>query len=223
MLLGAILALPCFGQPLRFEAGVTNVRIDALVTQQGRIVTGLEQGDFLIRDEGEPRSTVAFASEALPLDVVLLCQFVHVPPVDTKYQKYSQVFQYFSQLNMNSAAQALRGLRPEDRVAVISFGLDPQIEQPLTSDHEAIAAALRRIGTRSGPTVSGSHHIAIEWALRLLAQERAKERTKGEDFLRRSVVLTVSWRRLGFSREVQRRASHLQAVGGKHGPQRHHY
>jgi VWFA-related protein len=187
-LLGAILVLPCLGQAPRFEAGVTNVRIDALVTQKGRIVTGLEQRDFLIRDEGELRDTVAFANEALPLDVVLLCQFVHVPPA-----KYQQAFQYFSQLKMNSAAQALRGLRPEDRVAVISFGLDPQIEQPLTSDHAEIAAALRRIGTRSGPTVSGADHMAIEWALRLLAEERAK----GEDSLRRSVILTVSWRGAG--------------------------
>lgn len=212
MLAGATLAFPCLGQPQRSAAAGTNIRIDALVTQEGRIVTGLEQGDFLVRDEGKPRDTVAFAREALPLDVVLLCQFVPAPP-DGKYLPnlsggpYSpslsradinraavQAFQNFSQLNMNSAAQALRGLRPEDRVAVISFGLDPQIEQPLTSDHDAIAGALRRIGTRSGPTVSGAHSMAIEWALRLLAQARAK----GEDSLRRSVVLTVSSRGAGF-------------------------
>jgi VWFA-related protein len=187
-LLGALLALSCSGQPPRFEAGVTNVRIDALVTQKGRIVTGLEQNDFLIRDEGEPRSTVAFARETLPLDVVLVCQFVHIPPGGVKEQQ--NIFQYFSEMNMNSAARALQGLRPEDRVAAISFGLDPQVEQPLTSDQAEIAAALQRIGTRSGPTVSGAHSIAIEWALRLLAKERAK----GEDSLRRSVVLTVSLR-----------------------------
>ena len=46
---------------------------------------------------------------------------------------------------------------------------------------------------RSGPGVSGADHIAIEWALRLLA----KERMKGEESLRRSVVLTVSWRGWG--------------------------
>jgi VWFA-related protein len=192
LVLGTLLALSCFGQPPRFEAGVTNVRIDALVTQKGRIVTGLEQGDFLIRDEGEPRSTVAFAREPLPLDVVLVCQFVHIPPGGVKEQQ--NAFQYFSQMNMNSAATALQGLRPEDRVAVISFGLDPQIEQPLTSDQAAITAALRRIGTRSGPTVSGAHNIAIEWALRLLAEQRTKDKAKGDDSLRRSMVLILSLR-----------------------------
>jgi|GEM_PF-3583252 len=220
--LGAILAFSCFGQAPRFEAGVANVRIDALVTQKGRIVTGLEQGDFQVRDDGELRDTVGFASEALPLDVVLLCQFVHVPPNEKNYQNF---FQYFSQWNMNSASKALEGLRPEDRVAVISYGLDPQVEQPLTSDHAEIAAALRRIGTRNGPTVSGAHYMAIEWGLRLLAQERANEQKKGEGsltsgtgperpsrtpethgnsaaagsvvplkVLRRSMIITVSWR-----------------------------
>jgi von Willebrand factor type A domain len=204
-LLGAMVAFPCLGQPPHPEPGVANVRIDALVTEQGQIVTGLRQGDFLIRDEGEPRSTVAFASEVLPLDVVLLCQFVNSPP-DGKYlENFSQpqdipsqtsrnraviqAFEYSSQSNMNSAALALRGLRPEDRVAVISFGLDPQIEQPLTSDRAEIAAALRRIGMRSGPTVSGSDFMAIEWGLRLLAKERDKE----EDSLRRSAILIVSF------------------------------
>ena len=185
VLAGAILAFPSFGQPPRFEAGVTNVRIDALVTQHGRVVTGLEQGDFLIRDDGEPRSAVAFANETLPLDIVLLCEFVPVPP-----NRAAKDFQYFSQMNMNSAAKALQGMRPEDRAAVISFGLDPQVEQPLTSDSAEIAAALRRIGTRNGPSVSGAQFMAIEWALRLLA----KERPKSKDSLRRSAILMVSRR-----------------------------
>jgi VWFA-related protein len=204
-LLGAMVAFPCLGQPSHSEPVAANVRIDASVTEQGQVVTDLKQGDFLIRDEGEPRGTVAFANEALPLDVVLLCQFVNSPPNGKYLENFSQpqdipsqtsrnraviqAFQESSQLNMNSAAQALRGLLAEDRAAVISFGLDPQVEQPLTSDHAQIAAALRRIGTRSGPTVSGSDFMAVEWGLRLLAKEREKE----EDSLRRSAILIVSF------------------------------
>ena len=198
-------ALPCLGQPPHPEPGAANIRIDASVTEQGQVVTDLKQGDFLIRDEGEPRDTVAFASETLPLDVVLLVPFVNSPP-DGKYlENFSQpqdipsqtsrnravvqAFEYSSQINMNSAIKALDGLRPEDRAAVISFGLDPQIEQFLTSEPTEINGALRRIGTRSGPTVSGANFMAIEWALRLLAEQRKKD----QHFPRRSVILTVSW------------------------------
>lgn len=204
-LLGAMTAFPCLGQPPHSEPGAADIRIDASVREQGQAVTDLKQGDFLIRDQGELRDTVAFASEALPLNAVLLVQFVNRPP-DGKYlENFSQpqdipsptsrdraviqAFEYSSQINMNSAGQTLKGLRPEDRAAVISFGLDPQIEQSFTSDHAQIAAALRRIGKRSGPTLSGANFMAVEWALRLLAEQRKKD----QDFPRRSVILTVGW------------------------------
>lgn len=176
----ALVAFPCFGQPPQSQAGT--IRIDASVTEHGDVVTDLTQADFLIRDEGEPRSAVAFANEILPLDVVLLCEFVPVA------NRASKDFQFFSQMKMNISAKVLGGLRPEDRAAVISFGLDPRIEQHLTSDRDEIAAALRAIGTRSGPTVSGAQFMAIEWALRLLA----KERMQGENAQRRSAIVTVS-------------------------------
>jgi hypothetical protein len=69
------------------------------------------------------------------------------------------------------AATILKQIRPQDRVAIVSHGLDPAIELPFTSDRNRIAAAIRGLGGRreaADPLVR-TESIAIEYAIRLHA------------------------------------------------------
>ena len=264
MLAGTTLAFPCLGQPLPSAAAGTNVRIDALVTQEGRIVTGLEQGDFLVRDEGEPRSTVAFASAVPPLDVVLLCQFVPVPP-DGKYRpnlsevripffianghkpRRSAGLPRFLAIEHEQRRPGPAGVAPGGSCGrhQLRPGSPDRAAPHLGSRGDRRRAAANRDaqrpycirggspGDRMGPPAPGPgadegrgfpderHRAGAALA------ETGNSGKFGRDRLRCAAQgsqkirgLDRECERLWFSREVQRRASHLPAVGGKHGPQR---
>lgn len=56
-----------------FRSDVSLIRVDVQVLdRQNRTITGLHQEDFVLREEGQPREIRNFASEDVPLDVVLL-------------------------------------------------------------------------------------------------------------------------------------------------------
>ncbi|MBL8294135.1 MAG: VWA domain-containing protein [Bryobacterales bacterium] len=56
-----------------FRSDVSLIRVDVQVLdRQNRTITGLHQEDFVLREEGQTREIRNFASEEVPLDVVLL-------------------------------------------------------------------------------------------------------------------------------------------------------
>jgi VWFA-related protein len=56
-----------------FRSDVALIRVDVQVLdRQNRTITGLHQEDFVLREEGQTREIRNFASEEVPLDVVLL-------------------------------------------------------------------------------------------------------------------------------------------------------
>ncbi|MEO8050275.1 MAG: hypothetical protein ABI833_07645 [Acidobacteriota bacterium] len=58
---------------LTFKAGVSEVHVDAGVTDQnGRPITGLIQNDFRVFDEGQEQILTGFAAEEQQLDLILL-------------------------------------------------------------------------------------------------------------------------------------------------------
>ena len=59
-------------EAVTFRSGVANVRIDAQVTQDNELVTGLTAEDFVVQDEGKPQTIVYFGRESEPLSLMLL-------------------------------------------------------------------------------------------------------------------------------------------------------
>lgn len=59
-------------QDIRFEAGVTNAHVDALVKQGGQTPHGLTKDDFIIRDGGKAQPILAFKEETVPLDLIII-------------------------------------------------------------------------------------------------------------------------------------------------------
>ena len=92
-----------------FRSDVSLVRVDAQVLDRSnRAITGLRQTDFVLREEGQPQEIRNFASENMPVDVLLLLD------VSGSMRPHVQ--------RISSAAhQAFRALGKDDRVAIMVF------------------------------------------------------------------------------------------------------
>ncbi|MGH9674236.1 MAG: VWA domain-containing protein [Bryobacteraceae bacterium] len=133
-----ILALAAQQTPV-FRTGVTLVRIDAEVVDDGRALTDFGRDDFRVFDDGKPQAIVQFAAELTPLDIVLL--------FDTSASMKPAVERVTDAVRLGLAE-----LRPDDRVAVMSFNRESRLVAPFTSDLAAVERAIRDgvLGARFG-------------------------------------------------------------------------
>jgi VWFA-related protein len=113
-----------------FKSGVSNVRIDVQVTQDSQLVTDLTQNDFAVYDEGARQPLVYFGREAEPLSLVLL--------LDVS----GSVREYIEQM-AGVATQALRFLRPRDRVSIMVFARDQRVHLPWTDNVWEVTDSLK--------------------------------------------------------------------------------
>ncbi|MCC6857109.1 MAG: VWA domain-containing protein, partial [Bryobacterales bacterium] len=101
-----------------FRSDVSLVRVDAQVLdRQHRIVTGLQAGDFVLREEGRPQEIRNFSTEQMPVDVLLLLD------VSVSMRPHIQRI-------ASASHQALRMLGENDRVAIMVFDRATRIRLP---------------------------------------------------------------------------------------------
>jgi Ca-activated chloride channel homolog len=121
------------GQQPVFRAGVAAVRVDVLVTSDGRPVTGLGRDDFELRDNGVVQHVDLVDPVELPLNLVLvfdLSESVAGTPLT----------------HLKAASRAvLEGLRTGDRVALVGFAESVQLGCPLTADYERVSRTLDEV------------------------------------------------------------------------------
>ncbi len=131
----AVLAVALAAQepPPRFTAGVQLVEVYATVTNAaGEPVEHLTQGDFTVREDGEPQTITAFTAGDFPLSVAL--------GVDRSWSMAGEPLRLARQ-----ASQAfLRELRPGDRSMVLAISSEAEVIAPMSEDREA---QIRAIGT----------------------------------------------------------------------------
>src|SRR5579862_6246833 len=157
-------AIPAVGQEAdqatRFKTGVTNVQVDVLVIQKGQLLKGLSRGDFVVHDEGGAQTVLALEEDSTPLDLVLLIDNSFHGKGDRNRRSL-----------FAAAADAVRQMRPKDRVALISYAPMPHFEQPLTSDQSEIGSALNRLEAGGAAPGLAMSDQAIQWAGWLLAAD----------------------------------------------------
>jgi VWFA-related protein len=120
-------------QPLVFSSHVQAVLVDALVTQNGRPVSGLTAADFEVRDNGVLQTIDLLDAANLPINAVLA--------LDTSASTAGARLR-----NLTAATDALLdGLRPVDRAALTTFSNVVSPRVPLTPDLASIRGALRSI------------------------------------------------------------------------------
>ena len=123
-----------------FKSGVSNVRVDAQVVQDGALITGLTAQDFVIREDDKIQPIVYFGREQEPLSLLLVFD------VSGSMRKYVEQV-------ATVARTALRHMRPKDRVGVMVFARDAHVRTEFTDDMSHVvseiqeAAADESVGT----------------------------------------------------------------------------
>jgi len=155
-------------QPPRFEARVEAIQLNVTVTDLGnRLVTGLQEKDFAIFEDGVPQRTSFFQSEDLPLSVSIL--------VDCSASMDEKL-----RVAQEAGVRFVHALRADDLAQVVQFNDRVATLQDFTSDQRALEAAIR--STRAaGPTAL---YTALYVTLRQLRDQGGRS-----DLRRRAVVL----------------------------------
>lgn len=119
--------------PPVFATSVETVYVDAFVARDERPVPGLGADDFVVRDNGIEQAVRLVPRDALPTTAVLA--------LDTSWSLAGDKLGFVKQ----AAAAFVRGLRAQDRAALMRFSHDLVLAQEPTHEHERVLAAIERL------------------------------------------------------------------------------
>jgi Ca-activated chloride channel family protein len=119
--------------PPTFRVDSEVVELDVSVTRGGKHVAGLTAADFQVLDSGVPQAVELAAAGDLPLSLILA--------LDTSG---SLAGERFTRL-LSAAGAFLRGLRPNDRTALVSFSHRVRVWGGLGQEPVAVGAQLGRV------------------------------------------------------------------------------
>ena len=114
------------------------VAVNVTVLDGRKPVSGLSRGDFEVFEDGVQQQVQFFESRSVPLDVILL--------LDTSSSMGDKI-----EVVHEVARAFMKGLRPGDRGAVVTFADTVNVVQDLTSDLAAIESR-HQWGTGKGAT-----------------------------------------------------------------------
>ena len=159
--LGAVSAQEQGREPLaQFSSSVQLVEVYASVTDaRGEPVTGLQQRDFVVRENDQAQEVTTFAAGEFPLTVAL--------GLDRSWSMAGEPLRLAKQ-----ASQAfLRELKPGDRSMVVAIGNDATVIAPLSTDRLAQSRAIAALD----PWSTTALHDAIIAALDRLEPEQGRQ------------------------------------------------
>ena len=138
-----------------FRSDVALVRVDAsVVDRDNRAITGLRAEDFVLRESGRTLQIRNFASENMPIDVLLL--------LDVSGSMRPHV-----QRIADAAHQALRVLRDDDRIGIMVFDRYTRLRLPLRSNRKDVErefeSLLRQETFRGGTDITRALYEAAEY------------------------------------------------------------
>ena len=116
-----------------FRDDVALSRVDAqVVDRDGRAITGLEARDFVLRVDGKVQPIKNFASESMPIDILLL--------LDVSGSMRPHVERI-----AEAARQALNVLAPQDRIAILVFDTRARERLPFSNSRGDVMEELDHI------------------------------------------------------------------------------
>jgi len=153
-----------------FRGGVDVVSLNVTVTDQSRnFVTSLEQGDFVVFEDGVKQDVTYFNKAQLPVALSLL--------IDTSASMEDKL-----RLAQEAAIGFVKRMKTEDIAQIIDFDNRVSILQQFTADRALLEAAIRQ----TVPNGSTSLHNAIYISLKELKKVRA---TSSGDVRRQAIVV----------------------------------
>ncbi len=156
-------------QPGRIRTGIELVSLNVTVSDGTRYVTGLQQDDFEVFEDGAQQTISFFSNVQQPSALAIL--------LDTSNSMEEKL-----PTAQEAAVGFAKRMRSDDTIEVIDFNSQVRIVQPFTSDVGALERAIR------GTTVNGSTSLynAIYISLKELKRERART---AEDIRRQAIVV----------------------------------
>lgn len=153
----------------QFRAGVELVSLNVTVMDGTKYVTGLQQEDFEVYEDGAKQSLSFFSAVQQPIALAIL--------LDTSNSMEEKIA-----TAQEAATGFVRRMKKDDVIEVIEFNSQVRIPQPFTNDVSALERAIRQT------TVNGSTSLynAIYVSLRGLKDERAKN---AEEIRRQAIVV----------------------------------
>jgi len=157
LLIAALAAMTLAGQedtPV-FRSDVTLVRVDAQVVDRGgQRIQNLRREDFRLTVDGRPAELSAFATEQIPLDLVLL--------IDVSGSMRPHVERIAAGMR-----SALRALGPDDQVAVMAFDRQTRVHLHLEGDHDRVAGGMQALleeeRFNSGTAITRALKQSAQW------------------------------------------------------------
>jgi VWFA-related protein len=132
-----------------FKSGVDVVRVDALVTDGHRPIAGLKTADFELLDNGVPQQIDSVALDSQPLAVVLV--------LDTSGSVAGNKMAHLAA----AVGVLLKGLRPVDRAALVTFSHRLWLPAPLSSDLDQIRSMLATVTTHGGTALNDAVYAGL--------------------------------------------------------------
>ncbi len=153
----------------KFRAGVELVSLNVTVMDGTKYVTGLQQEDFDVYEDGAKQSLSFFSAVQQPIALAIL--------LDTSNSMEEKIA-----TAQEAATGFVRRMKKDDVIEVVEFNSQVRIPQPFTNDVSALERAIRQT------TVNGSTSLynAIYVSLRGLKDERAKN---AEEIRRQAIVV----------------------------------
>jgi Ca-activated chloride channel homolog len=155
----------------KFRAGIELVSLSVTVTDGAKYVTGLEEDDFDIFEDGTKQTISFFSHLQQPVALAIL--------LDTSNSMEEKIG-----TAQEAAIGFVRRMKKNDAIEVIEFNSQVRIPQPFTNDVSLLERAIR------ATTVNGSTSLynAIYVSLKQLKDERAKSAEE----IRRQAIIVLS-------------------------------
>jgi len=141
-------ALPLTGQE-HFRSGAIGVRVDVLVTRGQELVRGLNASDFELRDEAVLQKVSEVEVEEIPLNLILA--------FDTSGSVAGERLRSLIQAGQS----LLDRLRPDDRVALLSFSTRVRLLAPLTASRQQIHEAFATLAAQGATSLRDAAFAAL--------------------------------------------------------------
>ena len=169
MAIVCVISVGVAAQQGKFRGGIELVSLNVTVMEGTKYVTGLQQEDFEVYEDGAKQTLSFFSAVQQPIALAIL--------LDTSNSMEDKIA-----TAQEAATGFVRRMKKDDVIEVIEFNSQVRIPQPFTNDMNALERAIRQT------TVNGSTSLynAIYVSLRGLKDQRAKN---AEEIRRQAIVV----------------------------------
>lgn len=174
LLTGLAIALACAAAVAaqgRFRGGIDLVSLNVTVMDGTKYVTGLDQEDFEVYEDGARQPITFFSRTPQPVALAIL--------LDTSASMEEKL-----PTAQEAAVGFARRMKTGDEIEVIDFDSAVRVLQPFTSDMVALERAIRQTAVNGSTSLYNAVYISLK--------ELKKARAQSAEEIRRQAVIVLS-------------------------------